>query len=113
MTPSSLEAPVSLGLSLCASVAIGQFRHRPRTPRADPGDAVSKCAEVGRAAPAFPSTAASTKAAAMDLTHLGRSNPLPASPAEATLDYVPNPRPGSLYLVRFAAPEFTSLCPVT
>ena len=29
------------------------------------------------------------------------------------LDYVPNPRNGSLYLVRFAAPEFTSLCPVT
>ena len=29
------------------------------------------------------------------------------------LDYVPNPRPGALYLVRFTAPEFTSLCPVT
>ena len=29
------------------------------------------------------------------------------------LDYVPNPRAGALYLVRFAAPEFTSLCPVT
>ena len=29
------------------------------------------------------------------------------------LDYVPNPRPGRPYLVRFAAPEFTSLCPVT
>jgi 7-cyano-7-deazaguanine reductase len=29
------------------------------------------------------------------------------------LDYVPNPRPGALYLVRFAVPEFTSLCPVT
>ncbi|MET1111582.1 MAG: preQ(1) synthase [Allosphingosinicella sp.] len=49
----------------------------------------------------------------MDLTHLGRSSPLPASPEEAKLDYVPNPRPGSLYLVRFTAPEFTSLCPVT
>jgi len=49
----------------------------------------------------------------MDLTHLGRSSPLPASPEEAKLDYVPNPRPGRLYLVRFAAPEFTSLCPVT
>src|SRR5687767_10791235 len=45
--------------------------------------------------------------------HLGRQSPLPASPHEATLDYVPNPRPGALYLVRFAAPEFTSLCPVT
>jgi 7-cyano-7-deazaguanine reductase len=49
----------------------------------------------------------------MDLTHLGRTSALPASPEEARLDYVPNPRPGSLYLVRFAAPEFTSLCPVT
>jgi len=49
----------------------------------------------------------------MDLTHLGRSAPLPSSPEEAVLDYVPNPRPGSAYLVRFAAPEFTSLCPVT
>ena len=30
------------------------------------------------------------------------------SPEEAALDYVPNPRAGALYLVRFAAPEFTS-----
>jgi 7-cyano-7-deazaguanine reductase len=44
---------------------------------------------------------------------LGQTAPLPASPDEATLDYVPNPRPGKLYLVRFAVPEFTSLCPVT
>jgi 7-cyano-7-deazaguanine reductase len=48
----------------------------------------------------------------MDLTHLGRSSAPAASPDEAVLDYVPNPRPGSLYLVR-TAPEFTSLCPVT
>ncbi len=45
--------------------------------------------------------------------HLGRQSALPGSPQEAVLDYVPNPRPGALYLVRFAAPEFTSLCPVT
>jgi 7-cyano-7-deazaguanine reductase len=38
---------------------------------------------------------------------------LPTSPDEAELDYVANPRVGQLYLVRFAAPEFTSLCPVT
>ncbi len=38
---------------------------------------------------------------------------MPASPEEARLDYVPNPRLCTLYLVRFAAPEFTSLCPVT
>ena len=45
--------------------------------------------------------------------HLGQSSRLPASPAEAVLDYVANPRPGTLYAVRFAVPEFTSLCPVT
>jgi 7-cyano-7-deazaguanine reductase len=45
--------------------------------------------------------------------HLGQTSSLPASPDEAALDYVPNPRAGSLYLVRFAVPEFTSLCPVT
>jgi 7-cyano-7-deazaguanine reductase len=46
-------------------------------------------------------------------THLGQHSPLPASPEEARLDYVLNPHAGELYLVRFAAPEFTSLCPVT
>lgn len=45
--------------------------------------------------------------------HLGHPSPLPASPAEAVLDYPSNPRPGTRYLVRFTAPEFTSLCPVT
>jgi len=49
----------------------------------------------------------------MSLTHLGHMSPLPARPEEAVLDYVANPRPGRPYLVRFTAPEFTSLCPVT
>ena len=49
----------------------------------------------------------------MALTHLGQASALPASPDEARLDYVANPRPGTSYLVRFTAPEFTSLCPVT
>ena len=44
---------------------------------------------------------------------LGQKSSLPASPDEAELDIVPNPRPSESYLVRFAAPEFTSLCPVT
>jgi len=44
---------------------------------------------------------------------LGRQVAAPASPAEAVLDYVPNPRPGRPFLVRLTAPEFTSLCPVT
>src|ERR1700731_2320144 len=47
------------------------------------------------------------------LTQLGRSAVPPASPAKAILETVPNPDPRALYLVRFAAPEFTSLCAVT
>ena len=50
---------------------------------------------------------------AMTPKHLGQASSLPASPEEAVLDYVPNPRQGRPYLVRFTAPEFTSLCPVT
>ena len=46
-------------------------------------------------------------------THLGGSSMLPASPEEAILDAVPNPHPGTLYLVRFSCPEFTVLCPTT
>jgi 7-cyano-7-deazaguanine reductase len=49
----------------------------------------------------------------MSLTHLGQPSPLPQRPEDAVLDYVPNPRTGRPYLVRFTAPEFTSLCPVT
>ena len=49
----------------------------------------------------------------METRHLGQASTLPAFPEEAVLDYVPNPRGDALYLVRFAAPEFTSLCPVT
>ena len=44
---------------------------------------------------------------------LGKTSPMPSSPEDATLDYVPNPRADALYLARFAVPEFTSLCPVT
>ena len=48
-----------------------------------------------------------------DLTLLGRDVRLPASPDEAKLERVPNPEPGTLYLVRFTCPEFTALCPIT
>ncbi len=47
------------------------------------------------------------------LTLLGQAARLPASPDEAVLERVPNPHPGTAYCVRFAAPEFTSLCPLT
>ena len=44
---------------------------------------------------------------------LGTPTPIPASPDDAVLERVPNPAPGPDYLVRFTAPEFTSLCPMT
>jgi 7-cyano-7-deazaguanine reductase len=47
------------------------------------------------------------------LTQLGRPVHGYDDPAKAVLERVPNPHPDSLYLARFAAPEFTSLCPVT
>ena len=47
------------------------------------------------------------------LTQLGREVRGFASPDEAVLERVPNPHPDTLYLARFTAPEFTSLCPVT
>jgi 7-cyano-7-deazaguanine reductase len=47
------------------------------------------------------------------LTQLGAAEPIPGSPDQATLERVPNPQSGTLYLVRFTAPEFTSICPVT
>jgi 7-cyano-7-deazaguanine reductase len=47
------------------------------------------------------------------LTQLGRKSTIPASPAEAVLERVPNPEPGLAYVVRFVCPEFTALCPLT
>lgn len=46
-------------------------------------------------------------------TQLGHDVRIPQSPEEARLERVPNPHEGTLYLTRFTAPEFTSLCPVT
>jgi 7-cyano-7-deazaguanine reductase len=48
-----------------------------------------------------------------DLTQLGRRAPIPESPEKAVLETVANPHLGERYLVRFAVPEFTSLCPIT
>ncbi len=47
------------------------------------------------------------------LTQLGHPTRLPASPDQAVLERVPNPQAGAAYVVRFTAPEFTSLCPMT
>lgn len=47
------------------------------------------------------------------LTQLGQATELPASPDEAVLERVPAPHQDLDYAVRFVAPEFTSLCPMT
>ncbi|MFT8688522.1 MAG: preQ(1) synthase [Novacetimonas hansenii] len=47
------------------------------------------------------------------LTQLGRNTTQPASPEDAILERVPAPDADRRYVVRFTAPEFTSLCPVT
>ena len=47
------------------------------------------------------------------LKQLGKKTRQPRRPEEAKLERVRNPHPGTVYLVRFTAPEFTSLCPVT
>ena len=58
----------------------------------------------------------STKKAKSDspkLTQLGRAVAVPQSPDEAVLESVPNPHADVDYVVRFTAPEFTTLCPIT
>lgn len=47
------------------------------------------------------------------LTQLGGKSELPESPDKAVLEKVPNPQRDHNYNVRFTAPEFTSLCPIT
>ena len=47
------------------------------------------------------------------LRQLGTPTAIPAAPEAAVLERVPNPHPRKLYLARFTAPEFTSLCPIT
>ena len=47
------------------------------------------------------------------LSQLGAQTAAPADPETAVLERVPNPHADTLYLARFTAPEFTSLCPVT
>ena len=47
------------------------------------------------------------------VTQLGQPTRGFDSPEAAVLERVPNPQAAQLYLARFTAPEFTSLCPVT
>jgi 7-cyano-7-deazaguanine reductase len=48
-----------------------------------------------------------------DLTMLGSNTSIPKNPEEAVIERVPNPQAGIIFSVRFTAPEFTSLCPLT
>jgi 7-cyano-7-deazaguanine reductase len=48
-----------------------------------------------------------------NLTQLGKPTAIPSSPEQALLERVAAPAQGKHYLVRFTAPEFTSLCPIT
>ncbi len=54
-----------------------------------------------------------TKTDTTGLTQLGSETALPVDPESAVLERVPNSQKGNDYLVRFTAPEFTSLCPMT
>ena len=47
------------------------------------------------------------------LSQLGAAAGAPDAPDKAVLERVENPHRDALYLARFAAPEFTSICPVT
>ena len=47
------------------------------------------------------------------LSQLGTKVDTPESPEKAILEKVPNGNAGTDYVVRFTAPEFTSLCPMT
>ena len=48
-----------------------------------------------------------------NLTMLGSDVSQPTSPEDANLEKVPNPQSDTQFNVRFVAPEFTSLCPMT
>jgi len=47
------------------------------------------------------------------LSQLGQTTQQPQSPEQAVLERVGNPHLALRYCIRFTAPEFTSLCPLT
>ena len=63
----------------------------------------------------FPKKTPESKPAKLDPSglQLGHDVAWPTTPEQAKLDRVPNPQADTDYVVRFTAPEFTSLCPVT
>ena len=48
-----------------------------------------------------------------ELTQLGNMVQIPENPELAQLETFANPHPGSEYVVRLTAPEFTTVCPLT
>ena len=54
-----------------------------------------------------------TKTDVSGLSQLGQKVELPAEPDAAVLERVPSNHQGTDFVVRFTAPEFTSLCPMT
>ena len=48
-----------------------------------------------------------------DIQQLGHVVKVAESPDLSIIETVPNPQPGSSYLIRFTCPEFTSICPIT
>jgi 7-cyano-7-deazaguanine reductase len=50
---------------------------------------------------------------ARPLKQLGRRTCAPASPGRALLERIANPHPDTVYVARFTASEFTTLCPIT
>ena len=54
-----------------------------------------------------------SKRATPEFAHLGKPSRIPDAPHAKTLDRAPNPHADTDYVARFAAPEFTSLCPMT
>ena len=54
-----------------------------------------------------------TEIKADKLSALGSASDIPQHPDAMVLEKVANPQSGETYLVRFTAPEFTSICPVT
>jgi 7-cyano-7-deazaguanine reductase len=56
---------------------------------------------------------AMTKSPVPKFAHLGRESTIPQAPDVKTLDRAPNVHSDTDFVARFAAPEFTSICPVT
>ena len=60
----------------------------------------------------MPRSAGKTRMGSKPL-QLGRPARIPSSPEQAQLDRVQNPHADTVYVARFTAPEFTTLCPIT